>query len=147
MVLEGILKVAPDTELGIEKMRKMTLAFMAAMMLLTISACKQDVYGELFVPREAVTFQVTTENGQALPDVSLMTEELDDFDYDLILNGTHYYSTDAEGKVTVDDAPYYTTERLTKRTTRFTFTATDYVDFDTIFNYWDGTVDIVLHRE
>ena len=89
VVLEGILKVAPDTELGIEKMRKMTLAFMAAMMLLTISACKQDVYGELFVPREAVTFQVTTENGQALPDVSLMTEELDDFDYDLILNGTH----------------------------------------------------------
>lgn len=124
----------------------MTLAFMAAMMLLTISACKQDVYGELFVPRESVTFQVTTENGQALPDVSLMTEELDEFDYDLIVNGTHYYTTDAEGKVTVD-APCYTTDHLAERTTRFTFTATDYVVFDTIFNYWEGTVDIVLRRE
>ena len=124
----------------------MTLAFMAAMMLLTISACKQDVYGELFVPRESVTFQVTTENGQALPDVSLMTEELDAFDNDLIINGTHYYTTDAEGKVTVD-APYYKTDRLAERTTRFTFTATDYVVFDTIFNIWDGTVDIVLHKE
>ena len=119
---------------------------MAAMMLTTISACKQDVYGDWFVPRESVTFQVTTEDGQVLPDVSLMTEELDDFDYDLILNGTHYYTTDAEGKVTVE-APYYTTSRLSERTTRFTFTATDYTVFDTIFNYWDGTVDIVLHRE
>lgn len=119
---------------------------MAAMMLTTISACKKDVYGDLFVPRESVTFQVTSEDGQALPDISLMTEELDDFDYDLILNGTHYYTTDAEGKVTVE-APCYTTERLIKRTTRFTFTATDYVVFDTIFNYWEGTVDIVLHRE
>ena len=124
----------------------MTLVLMAAMMLTTISACKQDVYGDWFVPRESVTFQVTTEDGQVLPDVSLMTEELDDFDYDLILNGTHYYTTDAEGKVTVE-APYYTTSRLSERTTRFTFTATDYTVFDTIFNYWDGTVDIVLHRE
>ena len=124
----------------------MTLVLMAAMMLTTISACKKDVYGDWFVPRESVTFQVTTEDGQALPDVSLMTEELDDFDYDLILNGTHYYTTDAEGRVTVD-APYYKTDRLAERTTRFTFTATDYVVFDTIFNYWDGTVDIVLHRE
>ena len=124
----------------------MTLVLMAAMMLTTISACKQDVYGDWFVPRESVTFQVTTEDGQVLPDVSLMTEELDDFDYDLILNGTHYYTTDAEGKVTVE-APYYTTSRLSERTTRFTFTATDYAVFDTIFNYWDGTVDIVLHRE
>ena len=124
----------------------MTLVLMAAMMLTTISACKQDVYGDWFVPRESVTFQVTTEDGQVLPDVSLMTEELDDFDYDLILNGTHYYTTDAEGKVTVE-APYYTTSRLSERTTRFTFTATDYAVFDTIFNYWDGTVDLVLHRE
>ena len=119
---------------------------MAAMMLSTISACKQDVYGDLFVPRESVSFQVTNEDGQVLPDVSLKTEELDDFDYDLIVNGTHYYTTDAKGEVTVE-APYYTTEHLTKRTTRFTFTATDYVVFDTIFNYWDGTVDIILHRE
>ena len=119
---------------------------MAAMMLTTISACKNDVYGDLFVPRESVTFQVTSEDGQVLPDVSLMTEELDAFDNDLIINGTHYYTTDAEGKVTVK-APYYTTSRLTERTTRFTFTATDYVVFDTIFNYWEGTVDIVLHRE
>ena len=119
---------------------------MAAMMLTTISACKQDVYGELFVPRESVTFQVTNEDGKMLSNVSLKTEELDDFDYDLIVNGTHYYTTDAEGKVTVD-APYYTTDRLAKRTTRFTFTATDYIDFDTIFNYWEGTVDVVLRRE
>ena len=124
----------------------MTLVLMAAMMLTTISACKQDVYGDLFVPRESVTFQVTTEDGQVLPDVSLMTEELDAFDNDLIVDGTHHYTTDAEGKVTVE-APYYTTSRLSERTTRFTFTATDYAVFDTIFNYWDGTVDIVLHRE
>ena len=124
----------------------MTLAFMAAMMLITITSCKRDVYGELFVPRESVTFQVTTEDGQMLSNVSLKTEELDAFDNDLIVNGTHYYSTDAEGKVTVD-APYYTTSRLTERTTRFTFTATDCAVFDTIFNIWEGTVDIVLHRE
>ena len=124
----------------------MTLVLMAAMMLTTISACKQDVYGDWFVPRESVTFQVTTEDGQVLPDVSLMTEELDAFDNDLIVDGTHHYTTDAEGKVTVE-APYYTTSRLSERTTRFTFTATDYAVFDTIFNYWDGTVDIVLHRE
>jgi len=127
-------------------MRKTTLAIVAAMLLTTISACKKDVYGDLFVPRESVTFQVTSEDGQALPDVSLMTEELDAFDNDLIINGTHYYTTDAEGKVTVD-APYYKTDRLAERTTRFTFTATDYVVFDTIFNIWDGTVDIVLHKE
>jgi hypothetical protein len=127
-------------------MRKMTLVLMAAMMLTTISACKQDVYGDWFVPRESVTFQVTTEDGQVLPDVSLMTEELDAFDNDLIVDGTHHYTTDAEGKVTVE-APYYTSSRLSERTTRFTFTATDYAIFDTIFNYWDGTVDIVLHRE
>ena len=124
----------------------MTLVFMAAMMLTTISACKQDVYGDLFVPRESVTFQVTAEDAQVIPDVSLMTEELDAFDNDLIVDGTHHYTTDAEGKVTVE-APYYTTSRLSERTTRFTFTATDYAVFDTIFNYWDGTVDIVLHRE
>ena len=124
----------------------MTLVLMAAMMLTTISACKQDVYGDWFVPRESVTFQVTTEDGQVLPDVSLMTEELDAFDNDLIVDGTHHYTTDAEGKVTIE-APYYTTSRLSERTTRFTFTATDYAVFDTIFNYWDGTVDIVLHRE
>ena len=127
-------------------MRKTTLAIVAAMLLTTISACKKDVYGDLFVPRESVTFQVTSEDGQALPDVSLMTEELDAFDNDLIINGTHYYTTDAEGKVTVD-APYYKTDRLAERTTRFTFTAMDYVVFDTIFNIWDGTVDIVLHKE
>jgi len=124
----------------------MTLAFMAAMMLITIASCKQDVYGDLFVPRKSVTFQVTTEDGQVLSSVSLKTEELDAFDNDLIVNGTHHYSTDAEGKVTVD-APYYTTSSLSERTTRFTFTATDYVVFDTIFNYWEGTVDIVLRRE
>ena len=115
-------------------------------MLTAMSACKPDTYGKLFVPRESVTFQVTNEDGQMLSNVSLKTEELDAFDNDLIVNGTHYFYTDAEGKVTVE-APYYTTSRLTERTTRFTFTATDYVVFDTIFNYWEGTVDIVLYRE
>ena len=127
-------------------MRKTSLLLLVLMMLMAMSACKRDMYGKLFVPRESVTFQVTTEDGQVLPNISLKTEELDAFDNDLIVNGTHYYSTDAEGKVTVD-APYYTTSRLTERTTRFTFTATDYAVFDTIFNTWEGTVDIVLRRE
>ena len=127
-------------------MRKTSLLSLVLMMLMAMSACKRDMYGKLFVPRESVTFQVTTEDGQVLPNVSLKTEELDAFDNDLIVNGTHYYSTDAEGKVTVDTL-YYTTSRLTERTTRFTFTATDYAVFDTIFNTWEGTVDIVLRRE
>ena len=127
-------------------MRKTSLLLLVLMMLMAMSACKRDTYGKLFVPRESVTFQVTTEDGQVLPNISLKTEELDAFDNDLIVNGTHYYSTDAEGKVTVD-APYYTTSRLTERTTRFTFTATDYAVFDTIFNTWEGAVDIVLRRE
>ena len=127
-------------------MRKTSLLLLVLMMLTTMSACKRDIYGKLFVPRKSVTFQVTNEDGQMLSNVSLKTEELDAFDNDLIVNGTRYFDTDAEGKVTVD-APYYTTSHLSERTTRFTFTATDYVVFDTIFNYWEGNVDIVLYRE
>ena len=128
-------------------MRKLTFAFMAAMMLLTISAGRRDVYGDLFINRDPVTFHVQSEGGQPLSNVSLKTEELDGFDGDLIVNGTHYAYTDAEGIVTVDAAVHNSPGPLTERTTRFTFTATDYVVFDTIFNRWEGTIDIVLYKE
>jgi hypothetical protein len=36
---------------------------------------------------------------------------------------------------------------LAERTTRFTFTATGFTVFDTIFNDWEDTVDIVLSKE
>ena len=119
----------------------------AAMMLVTISACRRDVYGDLFINRDPVTFHVQSEGGQPLSNVSLKTEELDGFDGDLIVNGTHYAYTDDEGMVTVDAAVRNSPGPLTERTTRFTFTATDYVVFDTIFNRWEGTIDIVLYKE
>ena len=82
-----------------------------------------------------------------LSNVSLKTEELDAFDYDLIVDGTHYSYTDTDGKVTVD-AVYADSEHLFGRTTRFSFVATDYVVFDTIFNCWtEDVIDIVLYRE
>ena len=128
-------------------MKKAFSILVIATMIVTLSACKRDVYGKLFVQREPVTFRVQSEDGRLLSNVSLKTEELDDFDYDLIVDGTHYAYTDDEGKVTVD-APYYNSEHLAGRTTRFTFIATDYVVFDTIFNCWtEDVIDIVLHRE
>ena len=127
-------------------MKKLTFAFMAAMMLMTISACRRDVYGDVFINRDPVTFHVQSAEGQPLSNVSLKTEELDGFDGDLILGRTLYYYTDAEGMVTVD-AARSNPALLAERTTRFTFTASDYVVFDTVFNSWEGTVDIVLYKE
>ena len=127
-------------------MKKLTIALKAMMMLMTISACKRDVYGDLFVNRDPVTFYVHSDVGQPLENVSLKTEELDGFDNDPIVDGTHYAYTDANGMVTVD-AARNNSEALAERTTRFTFMATNYAVFDTIFNSWDGTIDIVLYRE
>ena len=128
-------------------MRKMTLAFMGALMLMTISGCKRDVYGDVFVNRDSVTFRVQSEEGQSLSNVSLKAVEVDSFDNDPIVGRTQYAYTDAEGMVTIDAARNNGVDLLGERTTRFTFTATDYVVFDTIFNTWEGTVDIVLRRE
>jgi len=120
---------------------------LSAMMLMTISACKRDVYGDVFVNRDPVTFHVISEEGKPLSNVSLKTEELDGFDFDLILGRTQYAYTDEDGMVTVDAARNNPGILGESRTTGFTFTATEYVVFDTIFNSWDGTIDIVLYRE
>ena len=120
---------------------------MSLMMLVIMPACKQDVYGDLFIKREPVTFRVISDSGKALSNVSLKTEELDGASCDVIVNGTHYAYTDTEGMVTVDAAFGFKSEPFLDRTTRFTFTATDYVVFDTVFNSWEGTIDIVLYRE
>ncbi|MBR1514156.1 MAG: hypothetical protein IJ622_07700 [Bacteroidales bacterium] len=128
-------------------MKKLTIAFMAAMMFVAMFACKRDVYGDVFINRDPVTFRVQSEEGQPLSNVSLKTEELDGFDYGLIVNGTHYAYTDVDGMATVDAARNNPDLLGESRTTRFTFTATDYSLFDTIFNSWEGTIDIVLHRE
>ena len=127
-------------------MKKLVLGFMVMMMLVTISACKRDVYGDIFINRDPVTFHVKSNDGQSLSNVSLKTEELDGFDYDLIVDGTHYAYTDSLGMVTVD-AARSNPDLLAERTTRFTFTATGFTVFDTIFNDWEDTVDIVLSKE
>lgn len=127
-------------------MKKLVLGFMVMMMLMTISACKRDVYGDIFINRDPVTFHVKSNDGQSLSNVSLKTEELDGFDYDLIVDGTHYAYTDSLGMVTVD-AARSNPDLLAERTTRFTFTATGFTVFDTIFNDWEDTVDIVLSKE
>lgn len=127
-------------------MKKLAFCFLAVVMLMTISACKRDVYGDIFINRDPVTFYVHSDEGQPLENVSLKTEELDGFDYDLIVAGTHYAYTDSLGMVTVD-AARSNPDLLAERTTRFTFTATGYMVFDTIFNNWEDTVDIVLSKE
>lgn len=116
---------------------------LAAMMM---NACEHDWYGRVFINRKPVTFQVLSVSGQSLPDVEVKAEELDALDYDPILEGLHYTRTDSEGMATVDavynpESGHY---RLGERTTRFTFTTTDYSLFDTVFNYWDGIVEIIL---
>lgn len=121
------------------------LVLSAAMLFMLMSACKGDVYGDLFINRDPVTFRVQSDEGKPLMNVSLKTDELDGFDYDLIVDGTHYAYTDAEGMVTVE-AARNNQGLLAERTTRFTFTATDYAVFDTIFNSWTDTIDIVLHK-
>lgn len=128
-------------------MKKLAFAFMAAMMLMTISACKRDVYGDVFINRDPVTFHVQSAEGQSLSNVSLKAVEVDGFDNDPIVGRTQYAYTDTEGMVTVDAARNNGEGLLGERTTRFTFTATDYIVFDTIFNSWDDTVDIVLYKE
>ena len=120
---------------------------MAVTMLMTISACKRDVYGDIFVKREPVTFRVQSEEGQLLSNVSLKAVGVDTFDNDPIIGRTQYAYTDDEGLVTVEVAFGSTTESLWERSTRFTFTATGYAVFDTVFNSWEGTIDIVLFKE
>lgn len=127
-------------------MKKLTLCFVTVLMFITISACKRDVYGDIFINRDPVTFYVHSDEGQPLENVSLKTEELDGFDYDPIVDGTNYAYTDSEGMVSVD-AARNNKELLAERTTRFTFSATGFAVFDTIFNSWEGTIDIVLYKE
>ena len=117
------------------------------MMLMILPACKQDVYGDLFIKREPVTFRVQSDDGRLLSNVSVKAEEVDTFDNDPIIDRTQYVYTDTEGLATLEVAFSSKSDPILDRTTRFTFTATDYVIFDTIFNYWEGTVDIVLQRE
>ena len=128
-------------------MRKTYLLLCLCAAALT-AACGRDMYGDLFVRRETVTFRVLDDSGLPLQGVRLMTEELDAFDYDLIVDGTHYAYTDAEGMVTVkavfDEETGYS--QLGERTTRFTFTASGHAEYDTIFNHWDGIVDITLYK-
>ena len=128
-------------------MKRLALCFMAVTMLMTISACKRDVYGDIFVKREPVTFRVQSEEGQLLSNVSLKAVGVDTFDNDPIIGRTQYAYTDDEGLVTVEVAFGSTTESLWERSTRFTFTATGYAVFDTVFNSWEGTIDIVLFKE
>ena len=128
--------------------KKLLTILTVTLVTMTICSCGRDWYGDMFVRRELVTFHVLNDNGTPLENVEVKSEELDAFDYDLILNGTHYDHTNADGIVTVkavfdEDAGY---SSLGERTTRFTFTTTDYAVFDTIFNYWNGTVEIILHR-
>ena len=131
-------------------MVKKLLPFLTAItMMMAMCSCGRDWYGEVFVNRKPVTFRVMNDSGTPLENVAVKSEELDAFDHDLIIDGTHYARTNAEGLVTVnavfdEDAGY---SSLGERTTRFTFTATDYTVFDTILNYWEGTVDIVLLEE
>lgn len=129
--------------------KKLLPLFTIAIMALMLSACGRDWYGNMFVNRKDVTFHVLSDSGQPLQNVCVKSEELDAFDGDLIVDGTHYAYTDADGMVTLhavyDEEEGYS--RLGERTTRFTFTANDYVPFDTVFNYWTGTIEIILNEE
>ena len=129
--------------------KNLILILGVTLVTMTMCSCGRDWYGDVFVNRKPVTFRVMNDSGTPLENVEVKSEELDAFDYDLIIDGTHYARTNAEGLVTVnavfdEDAGY---SSLGERTTKFTFTATDYTVFDTILNYWEGTVDIVLHEE
>ena len=129
-------------------MRKPTsIVAMMLMILMILPACKHDVYGDLFIKREPLTLRVQSDDGRLLSNVNVKAEEVDTFDNDPIIDRTQYVYTDAEGLATLEVAFSSKSEPLLDRTTRFTFTATDYAVFDTIFNYWEGTVDIFLQRE
>ena len=129
--------------------KKLILILEATLVTMTMCSCGRDWYGDTFVKRELVTFHVKSDSGQPLNGVEVMTVEVDAFDNDPIIGRTQYDYTDADGFVTIeavfDDGDGYS--MLGERTNRFIFTATDYAVFDTIFNYWEGTVDIVLHEE
>ena len=129
--------------------KKLILILEATLVTMTMCSCGRDWYGDTFVKRELVTFHVKSDSGQPLNGVEVMTVEVDAFDNDPIIGRTQYDRTDADGVVTIeavfDDEDGYS--MLGERTNRFIFTATDYAVFDTIFNYWEGTVDIVLHEE
>lgn len=124
---------------------------MSSCLLLAVlmSACQRDTFGDLFVKRKALTFRVQSDSGQVLSGVCLTTVECDAFDNDPIVGRTNYAYTDEEGLVTVKAA--YDKElgysSLTERTTRFYFTADGYTAYDTLFNYWEDTVGIVLYME
>lgn len=129
-------------------MTKKTIIILAIMAMVMCS-CQRDTFGDLFVKRKPVTFHVQSDSGQSLQDVCLKTEELDTFDNDPIVGRTNYAYTNADGLVTVkaafDENPGYSS--LSVRTTTFTFTADGYATYDTLFNYWEDTVGIVLRRE
>lgn len=129
--------------------KKLILILEATLVTMTMCSCGRDWYGDTFVKRELVTFHVKSDSGQPLNGVEVMTVEVDAFDNDPIIGRTLYDYTDADGVVAIeavfDDGDGYS--MLGERTNRFIFTATDYAVFDTIFNYWEGTVDIVLHEE
>lgn len=120
-----------------------------AMMAVLMSSCQHDTFGDLFVKRKSVTFHVQSEHNQPLKDVCLMTVERDAFDNDPIVGRTNYAYTDENGFVTVNAAfneePGYS--RLGERTTSFSFSADGYTAYDTVFNYWEDTVDIILYRQ
>lgn len=129
--------------------KKLILILEATLVTMTMCSCGRDWYGDTFVKRELVTFHVKSDSGQPLNGVEVMTVEVDAFDNDPIIGRTHYAYTDAEGLVTVKAA--YDKElgysSLTERTTRFYFTADGYTAYDTLFNYWEDTVGIVLYME
>ena len=129
--------------------RKEILLLASLAIAMTTVGCQRDTFGDLFVKRKSLIFHVQSDSGQDLSGVCLKTVECDAFDGDPIVGRTNYTYTDEDGLVTVkaafDEEPGYSS--LIERTTRFTFTATNYIEYDTLFNYWEDTVDIVLHRQ
>ena len=118
------------------------------MVTMVLCSCSRDWYGDTFVRRELVTFHVQNDTGNPLKGVEVKAVEVDAFDNDPIVGRTQYAYTDDDGMVTIkvafnDEEGY---NGLTERTNRFTFTATGYTVLDTLFNHWDGPVDIVLQR-
>lgn len=131
-------------------MIKKAITFLAVTLVtMVLCSCGRDWYGDTFVRRELVTFHVLSDTGNPLEGVEVKTVEVDAFDNDPILGRTQYDYTDADGKVTIKAAfnNNPNSSSLTERTNRFTFTATGYVIFDTLFNHWDSPVDIVLTHQ
>ena len=76
------------------------------MVLVAISACKGDAYGDVFVNRKPVTFHVSADNGNPISNVEVKAEELDSFDNDPIINRTRSVFTDSNGIATITDAAF-----------------------------------------